>query len=157
MKVSQMTLFYITCVYICVYICMCIYIDFNIYLRKLMNGCHIISSLFVSDQHLVSGFLEFHLQLTIREDYYNSYVLFETPPETSFQFKFYSYCLSLLKVIYPIQVWLCYTRGTLVTQLVVKTATMQILPLFVYLKITYPEDSVVFIIAYSIVFIKYIM
>ena len=157
MKVSQMTLFYITCVYICVDICMCIYIDFNIYLRKLMNACHITSSLFVSDQHLVSGFLGFHLQLTIREGYYNSYVLFETPPETSFQFKFYSYCLSLLKVIYPIQVWLCYTRGTLVTQLVVKTATIQILPLFVYLKITYSEDSVVLIIAYSIAFIKYIM
>ena len=39
--------FYI-CVYVCVYICVCIYIDFNMHLRKLVSDFHITSNLFLN-------------------------------------------------------------------------------------------------------------
>ena len=101
-----MPLFFQSYMYMYVHKCVCncivIYIDFNTHLRKRMNDFHI---------------LELQLQFKNKKKYYNSYILFATPPETRPHFTFYSYCLSLLKFSYPFKVWLCYTMGTLATQL----------------------------------------
>ena len=85
----------------CVSICLCIKIDFNMNLRKLMSDFHIISNLFLSVYDLVSGFLELQLQLNITKVTIVHIFLFENPSETSSQFTFHSCCLSLLTVSYP--------------------------------------------------------
>ena len=99
------------------------------HLRKLISDFDITSNLFLNVQDLVSGFLELQLQPKTRKVPIIYVFLFQTLPETNSQFTFYSCCLSRLKVSYSFEIWPCYTRGTLVTQVIVKTATIQLLPL----------------------------
>ena len=94
--------------HLCVYKCIGIYIGFlfNLHFRKLLTDFYITSVLYFEKLELSSGFIAFYLQLKIKKIYYNSYFLFETSPETIFQFTFYSiyfysYYLSHFKMSYP--------------------------------------------------------
>ena len=103
------------CVYACIYVFVCIWVCMYLFIYV-----YIYIYIYI-----------FQLQSKINKvTIIRIFFIFENPPETNSQFTFYSCCLSLLKVSYPFQVWLCYTRGTLATQLIVKTATTQLLSLF---------------------------
>ena len=65
-----------------------------------MSDFHVTSNLFLN-----FGFSFWLPRITItiknKQCCYNSYFLFEIPPETNSQFTFYSYCLSRFKVSNP--------------------------------------------------------
>ena len=121
---------YMVCVYVCkhTYMYVCIYIYVYIYIYMYIYMCVYSIYVFVYTQTLICIWFSYYIKslfewlgfslwlpripITVKNKniYCNSCFLFETPPETSSHFTFYSYCLA--------------------TQAIVKTATTQLLPLF---------------------------
>ena len=113
---------YMVCIYVCMYIYVYIYVYMYIYV------CVYSIYVFVYTQMLICIWFSYYIKslfewlgfslwlpripITVKNKniYCNSCFLFETSPETSSQLTFCSYCLA--------------------TQAIVKTATIQLLPLF---------------------------
>ena len=82
------------------------YFLINLHLRKLLTDFRTPSFSIWSNQ---DQFFPPSLQFTIKNNKLLKFIFFiYNFKRNKLQFKFYSYCLSFLKVSYPFQVWLCY-------------------------------------------------
>ena len=109
--------------------CMSVYIsaDFSIHLRKLIEWfSYYFKSRF--------SFWLPRIPITIenKSSHYYSYFLFEILPEANSQFTFFLCCLAVLKVKYPFWVWLCYTRRSLETQLIIRPLVVDLLFMVIF-------------------------
>ena len=129
-----------------VYMYVCVYIERHSYTFEGTNGWfqYYFKSLFDS----VSGLLEFQLQLEISKVIHIFFFFFKFHQRQTLSLNFFLCCLAFLKVSYPFLVWLCYSRGSLVTQLIVRPRLVDLSFIVIFyeknLSSVCPDDLIIF-------------